>query len=161
MARLVTMWLKWHEVQVERNPNSFDLKGDLQRFHEICMHLKDRMALCVERAENAERPSSSLSTKWEEVAGAVAGSPMFSPSAHPMLQAFGRNPSQPMQPPVRTSRNGSATSTEDDMEMYYHPPGSSMALITSAHMSAAGRSKLSGFVGGIKRKVRRGAQDME
>lgn len=45
----------------------------------MCLGIHDRIRSCVEKAENAERPSSSLSARWEEVAEKVTGSPLLGP----------------------------------------------------------------------------------
>ncbi|KAK6530362.1 hypothetical protein TWF694_003718 [Orbilia ellipsospora] len=76
IGRLVQMWLKFHEQQ-EGKPNAKPLTPGVQEFHEICLGLKERMTICVERAENAERPerpSSSLSNRWEVVAECLTSS---------------------------------------------------------------------------------------
>ncbi|KAF3167837.1 hypothetical protein TWF106_009998 [Orbilia oligospora] len=78
IGRLVQMWLKWHELQEAKggSVNHPKVAGneDVLKFHEICLHLKERMEKCVEVAENAERPSSSLSGSWEAAAEGVTGS---------------------------------------------------------------------------------------
>ncbi|RPB24447.1 hypothetical protein L211DRAFT_164418 [Terfezia boudieri ATCC MYA-4762] len=70
-ASLVMMWDKWYPIYRRKYPDT-RLDGDLARFHSTCLNIRDRMKECVEKAENAERPSSSLSMRWEEVAERVA-----------------------------------------------------------------------------------------
>jgi len=41
--------------------------GDLLAFHEICSSLNMRTQECLNRAERAERPSSALDFRWEEL----------------------------------------------------------------------------------------------
>lgn len=42
-------------------------EGDLMAFHDICASLHRRTQECLNRAERAERPNSSLSFRWEEL----------------------------------------------------------------------------------------------
>lgn len=70
-ASLVMMWDKWYPMYRQKYPGT-RLDGDLARFHSTCLNIRERMRECVEKAENAERPSSSLSMRWEEVAERVA-----------------------------------------------------------------------------------------
>jgi hypothetical protein len=63
-AMLVNLWLdnttkSAHDIQAG--------DGDLLRFHNICVSLSERTKDCLNRAEPAERPSSSLSFIWEEL----------------------------------------------------------------------------------------------
>ena len=67
------MWDKWYPVYRRKYPNT-RLDGDLARFHSTCLNIRERMRECVEKAENAERPNSSLSMRWEELAETVAAS---------------------------------------------------------------------------------------
>ena len=69
-AMLVNLWLdntqkSAHEIQAG--------DGDLLRFHKICISLSERTKECLNRAEPAERPSSSLSVKWEELVEQLHG----------------------------------------------------------------------------------------
>jgi hypothetical protein len=62
-ANLVALWLD-HAGQVA---NIQDTDGDLLKFHQTCIALRQRTEDCLARAERAERPSSSHSIKWEEL----------------------------------------------------------------------------------------------
>jgi hypothetical protein len=69
-AMLVNLWLDKskeyaHLIQAG--------DGDLLRFHNICVSLSERTKDCLNRAEPAERPSSSLSVKWEELVEQLQG----------------------------------------------------------------------------------------
>jgi len=99
------------------------------------------MAICVERAENAERPSSSLSSKWEEVAESVTGTPLFQNNSLGTLQSYSSKHS------MRSGRNGSTASVLEEESEYL-----------TAGVAAAGKSKLNELVVGIKRRVRKGAE---
>lgn len=63
-AELVQLWL---ENTGELAENLAEEEGDLAKFHNICVALNARTRDCLERAERAERPSSTLSVKWEEL----------------------------------------------------------------------------------------------
>ncbi|KAK7634957.1 hypothetical protein IWX47DRAFT_783214 [Phyllosticta citricarpa] len=63
-AELVQLWLD-HAGDLAENLAQED--GDLGKFHNICVTLNARTRDCLERAERAERPSSNLSVKWEEL----------------------------------------------------------------------------------------------
>ncbi|KAK7732160.1 GTPase activating factor [Botryosphaeria dothidea] len=63
-AELVQLWL---DNTGELAENLAQEEGDLAKFHNICVALNARTRDCLERAERAERPSSTLSVKWEEL----------------------------------------------------------------------------------------------
>ncbi|KAJ4350062.1 GTPase activating factor [Didymosphaeria variabile] len=73
-AALVDLWL---ENTKSTAPNIETTDGDLLKFHQICVALKERTSDCLNRAERAERPSSSLSVKWEELVEQLQGSASF------------------------------------------------------------------------------------
>jgi len=73
-AALVDLWLT-NTRSSAMNIQSTD--GDLLRFHQICLALNERTSDCLNRAERAERPSSSLSVKWEELVEQLQGSASF------------------------------------------------------------------------------------
>jgi len=70
-AMLVNLWLD-HTKNSAHEILASD--GDLLRFHNICVSLNERTKDCLNRAEPAERPSSSLSVKWEELVEQLQGS---------------------------------------------------------------------------------------
>jgi hypothetical protein len=69
-AMLVNLWLECSEKYAQHIQAS---DGDLLRFHNICVSLSERTKDCLARAEPAERPSSSLSVKWEELVEQLQG----------------------------------------------------------------------------------------
>lgn len=73
-AALVDLWL---ENTKSTAPSIETTDGDLLKFHQICVTLKERTTDCLNRAERAERPSSSLSVKWEELVEQLQGSASF------------------------------------------------------------------------------------
>ncbi|KAF3910671.1 hypothetical protein ABW21_db0206595 [Orbilia brochopaga] len=171
---LVQMWLKWDETQDGRPPQNFS--PDLLKFHEICMNLKERMTLCVERAENAERPSSSLSNRWEEVAEGLAASAALSPAlATPGWEGSGSGSATPKDNPTIGYLAMSSAGMPPPTKVF-SPPFSASQHYTrgaagamrnnstsvpvlqeedeSGGAAASGKNKLSGFVGGLKRKVK-------
>ncbi|KAH3910004.1 hypothetical protein HBI56_128760 [Parastagonospora nodorum] len=70
-AMLVNLWLE-NSAKFAHHIEAGD--GDLLRFHNICVSLSERTKDCLNRAEPAERPSSSLSVKWEELVEQLQGS---------------------------------------------------------------------------------------
>ncbi|PVH97023.1 hypothetical protein DM02DRAFT_534083 [Periconia macrospinosa] len=70
-ASLVDLWLDNTQSSAE---NIRTTDGDLLNFHKICVSLRERTGDCLNRAERAERPSSSLSVKWEELVEQLQGS---------------------------------------------------------------------------------------
>ncbi|KAL5394232.1 hypothetical protein PMIN02_005161 [Paraphaeosphaeria minitans] len=73
-AALVDLWLENTKITA---PSIETTDGDLLKFHQICVALKERTSDCLNRAERAERPSSSLSVKWEELVEQLQGSASF------------------------------------------------------------------------------------
>lgn len=67
---LVNIWLE-NSAKYAHHIQAGD--GDLLRFHNICVSLSERTKDCLARAEPAERPSSSLSVKWEELVEQLQG----------------------------------------------------------------------------------------
>ena len=127
-ASLVAMWQKWHPVYKDKFPD-YHLEGDLARFHKMCSEIQERINICVSKAESAQRPSSSLSARWEEVAEKATGSPLLGPGQTSISTIPGKG--------LRVVGLPSTRSPEED---YHH--------------SGATRSKLSGFVGGFRKKVK-------
>ncbi|KAJ6257336.1 hypothetical protein Dda_8225 [Drechslerella dactyloides] len=173
---LVQMWLKWDESQDGKPPQNFS--PDLQHFHEICLHLKERMALCVGRAEEAERPSSSLSNRWEEVAEGLASSAALSPA----LATPGWDNNGSGQPPAKDSPTiGYLAMSSSGLlppTKVFSPPfsasqhytrGAGVSMMRNGSTSVGvlpeeqegeggaaggGKKKLSNFVSGLKQKVK-------
>ncbi|KAF2416963.1 hypothetical protein EJ08DRAFT_97320 [Tothia fuscella] len=62
-AALVALWLD-HAGNIG---GIMETDGDLLKFHNLVVSLRQRTEDCLASAERAERPSSSLSFKWEEL----------------------------------------------------------------------------------------------
>ncbi|KAK6530725.1 hypothetical protein TWF281_007564 [Arthrobotrys megalospora] len=171
VGRLVQMWLKWHELQEAKggtlNHPKVAGNNNVLKFHELCLHLKERMSTCVERAENAERPSSSLSGRWEAVAESVTtsssstGAVWDGGSKEPTISASYSVASTPtiavpnkrsVSPggganytravPTTNYKNGNVPTSgfyEDDHDL--------------GNIAQLGKTKIVDFVGGIKKKV--------
>ncbi|KAF8471191.1 hypothetical protein BDZ91DRAFT_791397 [Kalaharituber pfeilii] len=160
-ASLVMMWDKWYPIYRRKYPDA-RLEGDLARFHNTCLNIRERMRECVEKAENAERPSSSLSMRWEEVAERVTGS-------QPAWNGHGGD-----QPPIwpttvntNVDRSGKFGSTKGHKILGMGASGGSIddAFIGSGWDSGNGmhhlpKKMLSEFVGGFRKKVK-GKEDKD
>ncbi|KAK6500377.1 hypothetical protein TWF481_010720 [Arthrobotrys musiformis] len=165
IGRLVQMWLKWNEIQETKggtlNHPKVAANKDVQKFHEICMHLKERMSTCVERAENAERPSSSLSGKWEAVAECVATSSVWDSVTKDNGITAGYTISSTPTPttPGAKQRNVSPGGTVSYTRAVSGPSyknGATPVAQTSGFYDdedPGKKTKISDFVGGIKKKV--------
>jgi hypothetical protein len=82
-AGLVTLWLD-HAGQVG---NIQDTDGDLLKFHQTCISLRQRTEDCLARAERAERPSSSHSIKWEELVENLENGSAYSRREHSRMNS--------------------------------------------------------------------------
>ncbi|KAF1987560.1 Rho GTPase activation protein, partial [Aulographum hederae CBS 113979] len=61
-AALVDLWLECSKkAEVEH------IDGDLLKFHQLCLALKQRTTDCLEHAERAERPEEHDETRWVEL----------------------------------------------------------------------------------------------
>ncbi|KAF1809311.1 Rho GTPase activation protein, partial [Eremomyces bilateralis CBS 781.70] len=72
-ANLVALWLD-RSTPMANNIRPSD--GDLLKFHRLCVAIAARTTDCLARAERADRPSSALSVRWEDLIdqlGHVAG----------------------------------------------------------------------------------------
>ncbi|KAF2201406.1 hypothetical protein GQ43DRAFT_38085 [Delitschia confertaspora ATCC 74209] len=113
-AALVDLWLD-NTTNSARNIKTTD--GDLLRFHNICVNLHERTNDCLNRAERAERPSSSLSIKWEELVEQLQGSTSFEPSRGPHRIAIpNTNMSAPVSPGTDELTSSSSASTPVTMK---------------------------------------------
>ncbi|KAF2260061.1 hypothetical protein CC78DRAFT_40552 [Lojkania enalia] len=88
--------------------------GDLLKFHNICVRLHEQTNECLNKAERAERPSSSLSVKWEELVEHLQAT-SFEPSRGAATKA--KNNSQlPTSPRPDEQTSSSSTSTPITMK---------------------------------------------
>ncbi|EPS36167.1 hypothetical protein H072_10250 [Dactylellina haptotyla CBS 200.50] len=165
IGRLVQMWLKYHEKHQDWT-TSKPFSGNVLLFHEMCLNLKERMTMCVERAENAERPerpSSSLSNRWEAVAESVASSSSsatavwdnigkenygqgYSATSAPTIAAPGKFQTSPGGGGLNYSRVASGPATMK----HGHTFGILEEDSEFAGMAAIGKNKLTDFVGNLK-----------
>ncbi|KAF2634024.1 hypothetical protein P280DRAFT_524538 [Massarina eburnea CBS 473.64] len=118
-AALVDLWLDNTQSSAE-NIRSTD--GDLLNFHKICVALRERTGDCLNRAERAERPSSTLSVKWEELVEQLQGSASFqagrgaaTKSLRAAIKEEGRE-SLPTSPNFDEQIESSATTTPINMK---------------------------------------------
>jgi hypothetical protein len=111
-AALVDLWL---DNTTKTAPNIQTTDGDLLRFHNICVNLHDRTNDCLNRAERAERPNSSLSVKWEELVEQLQGSSAFEPSRTGSRKGTS-NTSPPVSPGGDELTSSSSTSTPITMK---------------------------------------------
>jgi len=140
-AELVTLWLDCPA----RTGKHQILDGDILRFHELCVDLQERTKQCLAKAEQAERPSSRLSLKWEELLEQLED---YSPTlAH--KPSFSLFPRQSNYRPVPTDRIRD-NSTLDEAE------GRATEARISHKSKDLTKHKLSSLVGGFRRKARRG-----
>lgn len=109
----------------------------------MCLGIHDRIRSCVEKAENAERPSSSLSARWEEVAEKATGSPLLGPGQ--VLTMF------PMTTKAHRIVGLPTGRTAEDEASYAF--GREFPTHTGQGQQRS-KSKFSGFVGGIRKKVK-------
>jgi hypothetical protein len=165
-AALINLWLD-NTQSTASNIQVSD--GDLLRFHNICVSLHERTNDCLNRAERAERPSSTLSVKWEELVEQLQGSASFEPSrvaamrkktnTTAQLDASGLSPTSPSSNHAQTGDDESSEGTSTPVMMKpsrstrtRHTHASSLSAsqtsITSAssHNMAAAMSRREGQI---------------
>ncbi|OCK79160.1 hypothetical protein K432DRAFT_394159 [Lepidopterella palustris CBS 459.81] len=91
-AALVDLWLENTAASAQ---NIQQTDGDLLRFHTLCVSLHQRTSDCLNRAERAERPSSSLSIKWEELVEQLERSASFDLPPKPQRKGSVSVPASP------------------------------------------------------------------
>lgn len=69
-ANLVDLWLE--NTKSLAGSLSSEGSGDIGKFHELCVALKDRTSDVVAKAERAERPNHSFEPKWEQLVDELA-----------------------------------------------------------------------------------------
>ncbi|KAH0542338.1 hypothetical protein FGG08_003275 [Glutinoglossum americanum] len=140
-AELVTLWLDYPA----RISDQRDIDGDILRFHELCVALQRRTKECLAKAEQAERPSSRYSFKWEELLEQL--------ESRPPTQAH--KPSFSLFP--RQSNNLSASQDWARLGGRFEETEKSAPEIGINHKpEGPTKHKLSGLVGGFRRKAKRG-----
>lgn len=99
-ATLVNLWLDHCGPQAS---NIHEGDGDLLIFHQLCQRLRQRTEDCLAKAERAERPSSVLSTKWDELVEQLASQSQQRQELviRPQLQPSNGVRSQPESPSIR------------------------------------------------------------
>lgn len=107
LATLVDLWLDNYNRTATAGSQVIPrkLEGDLGRFHELCLGLRQRTNACYERVERAERHSSSLSHEWVSIAERmeVAPSEFWIKQRIPAnFHNFGSNSSFAISAPART-----------------------------------------------------------
>jgi hypothetical protein len=105
-AALVSLWLE-HSGSAASNIAPSD--GDLLKFHQLCQTLHKRTQDCLSRAERAERPSSALSMKWEELAEQLEKS-----MTHETRERQARQHQQQQQGAQKTNSNANNENTQED-----------------------------------------------
>ncbi|EEH09110.1 GTPase activating protein [Histoplasma capsulatum G186AR] len=73
-ALLVRLWLDLVPTNFSELP---DVDANLIKFHELCVALHQRTKDCLNRAEQAERPSGNLELRWEELVEQMEKSSTF------------------------------------------------------------------------------------
>ena len=154
-AALVDLWL---ENTTASAPNIISSDGDLLKFHTLCVSLHQRTQDCLNRAERAERPSSSLSVKWEELVEQLESSSSFElPSHHRKGSISTSTPNSPTDDDMPSS---SSTSTPITMKAARPPkshrqkPSVSMSAPSSSVASAASIIAPTAILGSSRYKAR-------
>jgi hypothetical protein len=140
-AELVTLWLDC----TARTDKHQIIDGDVSGFHELCVGLQQRTKECLAKAEQAERPSSHFSFKWEELLEQLED--------HPPTQT--RKPSFSLFPRQPNSRFMHTNRVRDSGDFEEAEEGVPEARINHKPKDLT-KHKLSGLVGGFRRKARRG-----
>ncbi|PGH04397.1 hypothetical protein GX51_03556 [Blastomyces parvus] len=73
-ALLVKLWLDLVPANFSEFP---EVDTNLVKFHDLCFALQHRTKDCLNRAEQAERPSGNLELKWEELVEQMEKSATF------------------------------------------------------------------------------------
>ncbi|OJD19733.1 hypothetical protein AJ78_00356 [Emergomyces pasteurianus Ep9510] len=110
-ALLVRLWLDLVPPNFSELP---DVDANLIKFHELCVALQHRTKDCLNRAEQAERPSGNLELKWEELVEQMEKSATF----------YEESSSKANTPSVETSMvggTGSALVSNNRNSMSYFP----------------------------------------
>ncbi|KKZ66992.1 hypothetical protein EMCG_07319 [[Emmonsia] crescens] len=114
-ALLVRLWLDLVPANFSELP---DIDANLVKFHELCVALQQRTKDCLNRAEQAERPSGNLELKWEELVEQMEKSATF----------YEESSSKANTPSVETSMVGGSGSTafagsnRNSMSYFPRPP---------------------------------------
>ena len=94
-AVLVRMWLAVAPLDLSEIP---DVDENVTKFHDLCHQIQQRTKDCLNRAEQAERPSGCLEDKWEELVEQMEKSGTF----------YEDSPSQVNTPAIETTMGPAA-----------------------------------------------------
>ncbi len=157
-AALVQLWLKASGNTRRSQP----MEGDLLKFHRLCVDLQQRTEDCLSRAEQAERPNSRLSVKWEELVEHLDTSAIFDstsearPHLHPRATSNGTD-----SPPGSSGWDGgtpSKLSVENEGSFSKNSSQYSLDMeVPAVHRTTSrdgSKHKFSDFVGGFRRKAK-------
>ncbi|KAI9813283.1 MAG: hypothetical protein M1827_004225 [Pycnora praestabilis] len=133
-AALVNLWL---EASASTRLTT-SIEGDLLSFHELCIDLQQRTKDCLTKAEQAEKPSSHLSLKWEELVEQLENS-QITPNATSTKQNHTESTPKTYAPANRASlffaaNNASTTvpsSSSANGTSPTTPPGSSSGTVAT------------------------------
>ncbi|KAF2492343.1 hypothetical protein BU16DRAFT_110923 [Lophium mytilinum] len=147
-AALVDLWLN-NTVSSAHNIQQSD--GDLLRFHDICTSLHQRTADCLNRAERAERPCSSLSVKWEELVEQLESSASFEPVGHSVRKGSMSTPNSPDDDrPTSSSTSTPVTMKAIPIRGSRHQASSSTSLPFGSAVSIASVASATATPGGSR-----------
>ncbi|KAI9777148.1 MAG: hypothetical protein M1835_005318 [Candelina submexicana] len=159
-AALVELWLKASNTARRSQP----MEGDLLKFHRLCVDLQQHTEDCLSRAEQAERPTSRLSVKWEELVENLEASAVFDPmsetrhSPHLLPRAASNGTDTPPGSAGWDGGTPSKLSVENEGSFSKNSSQYSLDMeIPVAHRSASrdgSKHKFSDFVGGFRRKAK-------
>lgn len=105
-AALISLWL---EASVTRMIDAKGINGNLLKFHNLCLELQQRTKDCLNKAEQAERPSGKMEVKWEELVEQIERSSTF----------YDESVSKPTTPSAETMMGGTATAESKRSSMIH------------------------------------------
>jgi GTPase-activator protein for Ras-like GTPase/C2 domain len=158
-AALVQMWTE--PTNIKKHEHILD--GNLLRFHRICLSLQQRAKECLETAEQAERPSSSLSFKLEGAFTDTTGnsdseeSPLQLSFPKAMSKLVPADSSTPLSQSWASKTDAHVPSEiiEGRLDGGYDLSGDELSKADYGHKKEKGeRKKFIGFVPGFRRKVK-------
>jgi hypothetical protein len=97
-ATLITLWLEsTKHLRPDAHAKTVQSQPNLLKFHTLCLELSQKTKDCLNKAEQAERPTENLEPKWEELVEQMERSSTFyddaaskptTPSADSMITAL-------------------------------------------------------------------------